>query len=54
MPSGESTKKRGRGTGLRFTGRFSVKVNAKPIAEGFNIVVELNETGTVIDGRKVQ
>jgi len=29
------------------------KVKAKPIPEGSNIVVELNEEGTVIDLRKV-
>jgi hypothetical protein len=29
-------------------------VKTKPIAEGSNIVVELNEEGTVIDVRKAQ
>jgi hypothetical protein len=31
-----------------------MEVKTKPIADGSNIVVELNEEGTVIDVRKVQ
>jgi len=31
-----------------------MEVKTKPIPEGSNIVVELNEEGTVIDLRKVQ
>jgi hypothetical protein len=31
-----------------------MEVKTKPIAEGSNIVVELNEEGTVIDLRKAQ
>jgi hypothetical protein len=31
-----------------------MEVKTKPIAEGSNIVVELNEEGTVIDVRKAQ